>query len=111
MDMLLSLPSLPSAIFAFSDEVAFGALRSLRRAGLEVPGDISVIGVDDHPMSESVDLTTVMQSPMEQGQIAGELCIALLGQSADTLQVRLPTTLVVRRSTSPPHSTVRTAMG
>lgn len=111
MDALLSLPNLPSAVFAFSDEVAFGALRSLRRAGLAVPGDISVIGVDDHPMSESVDLTTVRQSPLEQGRIAGQLCLALLDQSADTLQVRLPTTLVVRRSTTPPYSTVRTAAG
>lgn len=111
MDALLSLPNLPSAVFAYSDEVAFGALRSLRRAGLEVPRDISLIGVDDHPMSESVDLTTVRQSPIEQGQIAGELCLALLEQSADNLQVRLPTNLVVRRSTTPPFNAVRTAAG
>ncbi|GAB6856915.1 LacI family DNA-binding transcriptional regulator [Microbacterium xylanilyticum] len=103
MNRLMSLPRLPSAVFAFSDEVAFGALRSLRRVGLEVPEDISLIGVDDHPMAESVDLTTIRQDPIEQGRAAARLCLDLLNGDSPLQQIRHETSLIPRRSTMPPH--------
>ncbi len=103
MSALLALPHTPTAVFAFSDEVAFGAMRTLRRAGLEVPNDMSLIGVDDHPMAESMDLTTVAQSPRRQGEIAGELCVGLLEDADPPLQISLPTSLTIRRSTTPPR--------
>lgn len=102
MDSLLSLSELPTAVFAYSDEVAFGAQRSLRRAGIRTPEDMSLIGIDDHPMASPTDLTTVHQSVMEQGAIAGQLCLKLLNDQETTQQVTLPTHLIVRRSTSPP---------
>lgn len=103
MSRLLSRPRMPTAVFAFSDEVAFGALRSLRRAGLDVPSDISIIGVDDHPMAESMDLTTIGQDPFQQGRSAGELCVELLDEQGPVRQIRHPAGLVLRRSTAPPH--------
>lgn len=103
MDALLSLPTLPTAVFAYSDEVAFGALRSLRRAGLRVPEDISIVGVDDHPMAESMDLTTIRQSPRQQGELAGRLCIDLLDKKETARQAKQDTRLVLRRSTAPPR--------
>ena len=103
MSALLALPHTPTAVFAFSDEVAFGAMRTLRRAGLEVPYDMSLSGVDDHPMAESMDLTTVAQSPRRQGEIAAELCIGLLENEGPPLQVPLPSNLVIRRSVTPPR--------
>src|SRR6185436_2826868 len=57
MDILLSDREPPTAVFAYSDEVAIGALRSLRRAHIPVPEQISIVGVDDHPMAELNDLT------------------------------------------------------
>ena len=68
----------PTAVYAHSDEVALGAFRTLRRAGLRVPEDISVIGIDDHPLAELTDLTTVRQPVHQQGARAAEIVLGLL---------------------------------
>ena len=78
MARLLGLRSPPTAVFAHCDEVALGAVRTLRRAGLRVPEDLSVIGIDDHPLAALTDLTTVAQPVREQGRRAGELVQAAL---------------------------------
>ncbi|GLX97644.1 LacI family DNA-binding transcriptional regulator [Herbidospora sp. NBRC 101105] len=49
----------PSAVFCFSDSIAYGVLKAAGDLGLSVPGDVSVMGYDDHPMSELLGLTTV----------------------------------------------------
>jgi LacI family transcriptional regulator, repressor for deo operon, udp, cdd, tsx, nupC, and nupG len=69
---LLSQPQLPTALFAMSDELAIGALQAIRRAGMSVPGHMSVVGYDDHEMAEFSDLTTVAQPVIEQAQLAAE---------------------------------------
>ncbi|MHA7288856.1 LacI family DNA-binding transcriptional regulator [Arthrobacter sp. MDT3-24] len=102
MDKILTLSPLPTALFAFSDEVAFGALQSLRRSGLRVPQDMSIIGIDDHPMAETMDLTTVHQTPFEQGVLAGRLSLSLINGESPDQQIVCPASLVVRRSTCPP---------
>jgi hypothetical protein len=66
----------PTAVYAHSDEVALGAVRTLRRAGLRVPGDISVVGIDDHPVAELTDLTTVAQPVRDQGELAARMPVA-----------------------------------
>lgn len=107
MTELLSRPNLPTAVFAESDKLAIGALAALRRAGLRVPEDISLIGIDGHDMAEIVDLTTVAQDVSEQGRVAAHLLLQLLGAEAgtpDTEPVQLPTRLVLRGSTAPPAS-------
>jgi len=107
MEQLLSGDRLPTAVFAESDEMAFGALRVLRRAGLDVPRDLSVIGFDDHEMAEAFDLTTVAQSVAEQGEAAAGLLLERLargGHAAPTAGVTLPTRLVVRGSVRPPRA-------
>ena len=78
MAKLLSLREPPTAVYAHSDEVALGAIRTLRRAGLRVPEDISVIGIDDHPLAELTDLTTVRQPVHQQGTRAAEMVLSLL---------------------------------
>src|SRR5262249_48892241 len=64
---LLAQPRPPTAVFAISDEMAFGALTALRRHGLSAPQDISVVGFDGHDMSELLGLTTVEQPVAEIG--------------------------------------------
>ncbi len=100
---LLGRPDRPTALFALSDEMALGALLAAADLGLDVPGDVSLVGVDDHETSALVGLTTVRQLVVEQGAVATRLLLRQLGG-----EVMAPhhdvhdVTLVVRRSTSPP---------
>lgn len=103
MSELLSLPEPPTAVVTFSDEVAFGALRTLRRAAVPVPYAMSVVGIDDHHLADMFDLTTVHQPVKQQGIAAGELARRLLQEGeVDSLHVTLPTRVVVRGTTAPP---------
>ncbi|MFI5911142.1 LacI family DNA-binding transcriptional regulator [Dactylosporangium sp. NPDC051541] len=104
MRRLLTLPDPPTAVFAESDELAFGALSALRRTGRHV----SVIGFDDHELSALLDLTTVRQRVFEQGVLAaGMLQRAMNAGSWTPEELLMPTTLVLRASTWP--TAVRTA--
>jgi DNA-binding LacI/PurR family transcriptional regulator len=100
-DRLLALPSRPTAIFAMSDEMAFGALMSARIHGLDVPGDLSIVGFDDHELAEVVELTTVSQPVAQTGVIAARLALEGLHGEAIPQHVELPTQLVVRATTAP----------
>ena len=103
MAQFLSLRHPPTAVYAHSDEIAFGALATLRRAGVRVPEDISVVGIDDHPLAALADLTTVAQPVLEQGEMVGQMVIdTLAGRSvAEGRTVR--TRLVVRGTTARPR--------
>ncbi len=96
-----------TAFFCGADNVAVGLLRSLRKSGLHVPDDVSVVGFDDAPFSEMEEppLTTV-HIPMEE---IGRVALNLLEKSAITprstrisRRVDLGCALIVRRSTAPP---------
>jgi LacI family repressor for deo operon, udp, cdd, tsx, nupC, and nupG len=104
MSQLLSLREPPTAVYAHSDEVAVGAMRTLRRAGLRIPEDISVIGIDDHPLAELTDLTTVSQPVRQQGLLAGQMVLGLLRGDDVERAVTMPTRLVIRQSTAPPRT-------
>ncbi|GAA1843668.1 LacI family DNA-binding transcriptional regulator [Microlunatus capsulatus] len=103
MAALLSLPEPPTAVFAHSDEVALGAVRTIRRAGLRVPEDLSVIGIDDHPFAALTDLTTIEQPVALIATQAAELLLDLLGGVAARTQVKVPTRLVPRATTARPR--------
>ena len=103
MDALLNQLNPPTAVFAMSDEMAFGAIRSLRTHGLEPGRDVSIVGIDDHPMSSYLGLTTIAQPVADLGKKAGERLLAQLAGS-DSLGgndrvTQLPTELMVRSST------------
>jgi LacI family transcriptional regulator len=104
---ILSHPNPPTAIFAFNDNVAIGALNAARRLGLRVPDDLSVVGFDDTFQSRIVwpQLTTVRQPLQELGRTGVSLLMRLLeGQRVEALRMELSTTLVVRGSTAPPRN-------
>jgi LacI family transcriptional regulator, repressor for deo operon, udp, cdd, tsx, nupC, and nupG len=103
MERLLSLPEPPTAVFAHSDEMAFGAMQTLRRAGLEIPRDISMIGIDDHPVSALLDLTTIHQDARAQGVAAAKTVCATLDGTEPDPAVLVPTRLVPRGSTAAPR--------
>lgn len=103
MDALLNQSNPPTAVFAMSDEMAFGAIRSLQKHGLEPGRDVSIVGVDDHPMSSYLGLTTVSQPVSELGVTAGERLVGqILGidpLGGNGRVTELPTQLIVRNST------------
>jgi DNA-binding LacI/PurR family transcriptional regulator len=104
MSRLLAVRRRPTAVFAHSDEVAFGALHALRLAGVRVPEDMSVVGVDDHYMAVVHDLTTVAQPVERQGRWAGRMILDLLDGDGrlDQPEIVVGTELVVRGSTAAP---------
>ncbi|HEY2985566.1 MAG TPA: LacI family DNA-binding transcriptional regulator [Jatrophihabitantaceae bacterium] len=102
---LLELPTRPTALFAESDEMAYGAIRAIRRAGLRVPQDVAVIGFDDHASAELLDLSTVRQPVIEQAEELTTRLLAAITEPGQEPEVHvLPTELVVRGSTDPARS-------
>lgn len=102
MNTLLARPKPPTAVFAMSDEMAFGALRALRRHGVRAGEDVAVVGVDGHDMADLLELSTVSQPVEEQGRLGAQLLIQRLeNPSLEPSSLVLPTTLCVRASTSP----------
>ncbi|MEJ3405443.1 LacI family DNA-binding transcriptional regulator [Rathayibacter sp. YIM 133350] len=104
---LLGVPrGRPSAIFAASDEMGIGAILAARDLGLSVPRDVSIIGIDDHDLSEFFGLTTVAQFPQRQGEQAVEMLLEVLrpaSTDAEPASAALPHELIVRSSTARPQ--------
>ncbi len=86
------------SIFYSSDILALGGLQLLREKKISVPEDISVIGMDDIPLSTIMGLTTVRQQMKELGQLAAETVLKLIhGEEAPRKQI-LDVRLVERGS-------------
>ena len=90
----------PTAILALSDLMAIGVLQELRRQGLRVPDDISVMGIDDITVAQSLApaLTTVAVPLNEMGEIA--FSMVRKPSAARPRRRVLPAQLVVRESTA-----------
>jgi LacI family transcriptional regulator len=102
---LLSRPDRPTAIFAGSDMQAVGVLRAARRLGLDVPGQLSLIGYDNLPLATWTDptLTTVNQPLRDMAGAATRMLLDLAGGAElAASRVDLVTELVVRESTAAP---------
>ena len=104
---LLELPEPPTAIFAGSDQQAFGVYEAARQHGLRIPEDLSVIGFDDLPVARwaSPPLTTVRQPLAEMGSAAAQMLGELIdGVPLRSNRVELSTELIVRESTAAPRT-------
>ena len=100
---LLARDPRPTAVFAYSDEIAASAYQGALEAGLRVPEDLSIIGVDGHPVAEMLGLTSVEQDVAAQGEAVSDMVLGLLQGRDDTVPVTVPSRLVVRRSTAAPR--------
>lgn len=88
-----------SAVFTSGDVMAYGAYKAVTNFGLTVPGDISILGFDDLPMSSVLDLTTISQNAFGIGQNAGLLLHDLIDRRRSAPQdIILPTNLCIRSS-------------
>ncbi len=94
-----------TAVFAFNDVSAIGAMRALFDGGLSVPGDVSVVGFDDIQSAafQNPSLTTVRQPLREMGESASRILMQRLSGAASVPgQVTVEPQLMVRGSTGPP---------
>jgi DNA-binding LacI/PurR family transcriptional regulator len=92
-----------TALFAYNDISALGAIRAFQEAGLRVPGDISVIGFDDiQGAAYSVPtLTTVRQPLADMGRLAAQTLLARIEGAKDSpLEIPIEPELVIRQSTA-----------
>ena len=110
---LLDLPDPPTAIFAFNDSMAIGAMQEAAARGLRIPGDLSVVGFDDTVEATVVvpALTTVRQPLAELGRTAVSVLLRQVhGRRFEPLRIELETRLVLRDSSGRPaqrHGLVR----
>ncbi len=90
----------PTAIFCYNDMTAIGAMAALKRGGLRVPKDVSVVGFDDIPFAQYVDppLTTIHQPKDEMGNMAMQMLFELL-DGKKVANVTVPGKLIERGST------------
>lgn len=104
---LLDLDEPPTAVFASSDQMAFGVYEAARQHGLRVPDDLSVVGFDDLPEARWAcpPLTTVRQPLSEMGLLAARTVMRLTkGEAIESPRVELATELVPRESSAPPRT-------
>jgi len=93
----------PTAVFAQNDRMAMGVMSAAREAGIKVPTQLAVIGVDDMPLSSYFDppLTTMRQDMPRIGREATRMLLNIIQKKAtQTCDMKLPAELVVRQSTS-----------
>jgi LacI family transcriptional regulator len=104
MARLLARGTSFTALFAYSDLVAIGAIKELRTRDLRVPEDVSVVGYDDIPVAAFVDppLTTIHQPMREVGERAASLVLDAIANGGLSETRLLPARLVVRGSVIAP---------
>ena len=101
MQKILESDNLPTAIFAASDAIAFGAMRAIQEKGLSIPDDISIIGFNDTEMSSYTTpaLTTISAPAYDMGQHGANLIYAATNLNINTpLKAKIPCQLMKRES-------------
>ncbi|MAT04503.1 MAG: LacI family transcriptional regulator [Acidimicrobiaceae bacterium] len=102
-DQLMALDDPPTAIFAIGDIMALGAMQRARDLGIEIPRDVSIVGVDDQPVAEVLGLTTVHQDVAEHGARVARWLVDLLRDDDHSVERFIaPIHLVERTTTSSP---------
>lgn len=104
---MLAAPALPTAVLAGNDRCALGILDVFTRAGVNVPGQVSLMGYDDSRLSENprIDLTTIHQDAHDMALNAVELAVNMLVDGpTGASDVVLEPTLIVRGTTGPPNN-------
>ena len=90
----------PTAIVATSDVHAVAALKVLKAKHISVPDQVSVIGFDDAPIADLMDLTTMRQPLADKGREAATILLELIAGRTPSVK---PTQLIVRATTGPAH--------
>ena len=104
MERILRARTRPTAVVATNDVFAVGAMLACRKAGIDVPGDISITGVDNTDLgaTQTPGLTSVATPIVDIGRAAADQLVARLEGSPWDASRQFPVELVVRGSTAPP---------
>lgn len=105
--VMLGEPTLPTAVLAGNDRCALGLLDGFTRAGVDIPGQVSLIGYDDSLLSDNprIDLTTIHQDAPEIARNTVALAVQMLVEGPSrAADVVLEPTLIVRGTTGPPRT-------
>jgi len=105
MKQILDKPNRPTAVFAASDAMAFGAMKAIREAGLAIPDDISIIGFNDEEACQYMTppLTTIHAPAYDMGQHGANLVFVSSNLSIHTpLRAKIPCELIIRGTTKEP---------
>jgi len=103
LGIMLAGPARPTAVFAANDLIAVGMLQRLRRIGVRVPDDLSIVGFNDIPLAGLLEpaLTTVRVPQLAMGVAGAHLLIDRLeGRPIGEIRLTLPTELVIRASSA-----------
>ena len=105
---LLASSDRPTAILAANDLSAVGVLNAADELGLAVPGDVSVVGYDNTAYSRlpRLSITTIDGHNAEVGQLAGRTLVARIGGDASSVETRLLSPTLIRRSSTGPPPTL-----
>lgn len=104
MKQLLVLSEPPTAVYAASDTMAYGAIQAIQEQGLKVPDDISIVGFDDIAWIQYItpSLTTIRQDTKLIGSRAADLLLEQINSKKKTFSAeRVPVELVIRDSCRP----------
>ncbi|MEW5815693.1 MAG: LacI family DNA-binding transcriptional regulator [Spirochaetota bacterium] len=104
-NIILSRPDLPTAILAYNDIIAVGAMDAIKQRGFSIPKDISVIGFDDITLASEVNpaLTTIHVPKRTMGGLAVKRLLEYINGKNDPVQkMFVPTRLVIRATVTPP---------
>jgi LacI family transcriptional regulator len=93
MNKLIDSGNLPDAIITVNDPTAIGAMKSLKKHGLKIPGDVAIVGFTETKTAELLDppLSSVLQPTFEMGQIAARLLI----EQIESKGMYVPQTIVL----------------
>jgi DNA-binding LacI/PurR family transcriptional regulator len=102
---LFGLQDPPTAIFAYNDLMAIGAMRAAKDIGLQIPQELSLVGFDDIPGAAYAfpPLTSVRQPKFEMGRCSAELLIEMINGrvTREETQITMGIELILRESTGP----------
>jgi len=104
---ILSAPEPPTALICGNDIIAHGAIYAAQSLGLDLPRDLSIVGIGDFKGSAEIEpgLTTVRLPAKRIGRGAADMIAALIeGRTPEPPRVLLPSELMLRKSTCPPGS-------
>ncbi len=95
----------PTAIFCGNDVLAVGAMLEAQHLGFDVPGDVSIVGFDDLPLSEHLQpgLTTVHVPSRRMGECAAQYILDCIAGEETPSRVELPTEIMIRGTTAAPR--------